>query len=172
MDWIAERATAEIVADLALGDTDGEQARRLIDSLKMTYADQPSLSEASAALVNAQQEANPSLSRASALRKVHDRLQLAFSQTPGDALFISAFAPNYEDGYFAYLRHLEQVWEQEVAVTPGRREVSYRRIARLRDRYIHALVQRFASVFMSIGLPDEYEHMRSFHSALITEAIQ
>jgi hypothetical protein len=47
--------------------------------------------------------------------------------------------------------------------------VSYRRISHLRDRYIHALVQRFALVFMAIGLPKEYEEIRDLHSDILGE---
>jgi len=172
IEWIIENDAADIVRSLELAEKYTEKASQLIGSLKLIYSTQSSLIEASHALVDAQLAANSSLSRASAVKRVHEKIQSTFSQTPGDALFVSAFAPNHEDGYFAYLRHLEQIWEPEIAITPGRREVNYRRVARLRDRYVHALVQRFAMVFMPIGLPDEYENMRSFHSDLLTEAIR
>jgi hypothetical protein len=70
------------------------------------------------------------------------------------------------------LRHLELLWEPEIAVGPTRVEHRFRRIAHLQDRYTHAMVQRFALVFMSIGLPREYEEVRDLHSELMGESYQ
>ena len=110
--------------------------------------------------------------RGNAARKVSDRVKLAFAQTPGDALFLSAIAPAHEGGYFAYLRHLEQVWQPDISIGPAVKGAKYRRIARLQDRFTHALVQRFGLVFMSIGLPTEYEEMRTLHAELIGDGIE
>jgi hypothetical protein len=94
-----------------------------------------------------------------------------FQSTPGDAIFLRSIAPGYDDGYFAYLRHIEQVWEPEIALTPTRNEPAYRRIGALSDRYTHAVVQRFALVFMPIGLPPDYEDSRNNFAKERGEAI-
>ncbi len=59
--------------------------------------------------------------------------------------------------------------EPTIALGPARRAMEYRRISRLEDRYTHALVQRFAMVFLSIGLPRDYEEMRDLHAESIEE---
>lgn len=84
-----------------------------------------------------------------------------FKSPPGDALFLHAIAPGYDAGYFAYLRHIEQVWETEIALSLTRESRSFRRVGALSDRFAHAVVQRFAMVFMPIGLPAAYEDVRN-----------
>lgn len=94
-------------------------------------------------------------------RTITGGIQQRFTQPRGDSLFLNSIAPGYEDGYFAYLRHIEQVWEADVALRPARRIDGHRRIGALSDRFAHAVVQRFAMVFMPIGLPDTYEAVRN-----------
>lgn len=107
--------------------------------------------------------------REAVAKNVAGRLNDAYKNTPGDALFLNAIAPGHDLGYFVYLRHIEQVNEPEITLGPMRRGSSYRRISRLTDRFTHALVQRFAMVFLAIGLPDAYEELRDLHAAVLGE---
>lgn len=102
-----------------------------------------------------------SKTEAAVQKRVADLISNTLKNTPGDALFLSRIAPNEDRGYFAYLRRVETLYEDEISISPGTPNVKYRRISRLRDTYIHALSQRFASVFMAIGLPDAYENSRN-----------
>jgi hypothetical protein len=170
-EWISEEDPEAIVSSLEMVGLEAESALKSVSSLRLFQADADSLQSAIIGLIEAQLMTVGPPSRKNAVKVVQDALQNAFIQPPGDALFISAIAPEHEEGYFAYLRHLEQIWETEIATTPGRKEALYRRIARLQDRYIHSLVQKFAIVFMSIGLPSEYEDMRNLHCDLLKEDI-
>ena len=170
-EWVSEEDPNAIVSSLQISGSEAESVLKSLASLRAFEAPAESLESATSALVNAQLMASTPPTRKNAIKTVQEALQGAFSQPSGDALFISAFAPGHDDGYFAYLRHLEQVWEPQIVTNSVRKVASYRRIARLQDRYIHALVQRFAMVFMSIGLPPEYEELRNLHSELLGEQI-
>jgi hypothetical protein len=170
--WPCEVAPAEIVAALDLAGRDAETARAALDSIQLASRPAATLGEAVEVLVASSLAAPNAQKRENIVRQITEALKGPYGQPPGDALFLSSVSPRHQAGYFVYLRHLEQVREQEIATGPTRNSVVYRRISRLQDRYTHALVQRFALVFMSIGLPKEYEEMRDFHSELLGEAYQ
>jgi hypothetical protein len=165
--WARTADADTIITSLSLESTDAEAARRALECLRMIDSHVDNLDAAASALIEAQMCGPQPPKLENAVRNVVSPLREAYARPPGDAFFLSAFAPEHDVGYFAYLRHLEQVWEPEIATGPAHREVSYRRIARLQDRFIHALILRFAMVFMSIGLPSEYEEMRDLHAELI-----
>lgn len=165
--WVCEEDDDTIIADLGIGNEDRDVLVRTLSSIRMIDSPVATLEEATNALVEAQLLSSQPPKRSNAINNVLNPLRESFSHPPGDALFLSAVAPKQEIGYFAYLRHLEQVWEPEISIRPTRHEVKYRRISRLHDRFIHALVQKFAMVFMSVGLPDEYEDTRNLHSAML-----
>jgi hypothetical protein len=165
--WASEEDAASIVETLRLSENYREQSRLAFDSLRRLDAPVTSLAKALQALTDAQLSSRHPPSKENAVKNVRGRLQDAFSQTPGDAMYLGAIAPGIESGYFAYLRHLEQVREPSIATTPTHQDVSYRRVSRLQDRYMLALVQKFALVFMSIGLPPDYEEARDRRAALI-----
>ena len=167
--WPCEAEPAEIVAALGLDGRDAETAKAALESIRLISQPAGTLDEAVELVVASYLAAPNAQKRENVVQQITEALKGPYSQPPGDALFLSAVAPKHHLGYFVYLRHLEQVWEPEIATGPTRSAVSYRRISRLQDRYIHALVQRFALVFMSIGLPKEYEEIRDFHSELLGE---
>lgn len=167
--WPCEVDLAEIIVALNLDGRDAETAKAALGSIRLVRQTAETLDEAVELLVASQLVAPNPQKRENVVRKITEDLRGPYSQPPGDALFLSSVAPEHHLGYFAYLRHLEQVWEPEIAIGPTRMDVRYRRISRLQDRYIHALVQRFALVFMSIGLPREYEEIRDLHSELLGE---
>ncbi|MFD5224416.1 hypothetical protein ACFWHT_02205 [Microbacterium sp. NPDC058342] len=107
----------------------------------------------------------------SLLKEAKKAIKQRFTQPRGDSLFLNAIAPGYEEGYFAYLRHIEQVWEQSITLGPSRAASGYRRIGALSERFSHAVVQRFALVFMPIGLPDEYEETRNAYAERLEEQL-
>lgn len=169
--WVLEEPIEAIIATLEVSGSIADDLEIALESMRHLLQPCSSLDAAVKALIEAQMASASPPSRANATKKVRAAVRDAYVQPPGDAIFISAFAPANDSGYFAYFRHLEQVWEERIAVTPGLRSVDYRRVARLKDRYTHALVQRFAMVFMPIGLPDEYEEMRDVHSELIGDGL-
>ncbi|MEA5365414.1 hypothetical protein VA596_38210 [Amycolatopsis sp., V23-08] len=167
--WPCEAAPSEIVSTLGLDGQGAEKARAALDSIRLASQTSATLDEAVKALIEAQADAPNPKKRENIVNAMVQALKMPYSHPPGDALFLSAIAPANDLGYFAYLRHLEQVAEDEIAIGPARTAAAYRRIAHLQDRYIHALVQRFALVFMSIGLPTTYEEMRDLHSETMGE---
>jgi hypothetical protein len=172
-EWVLDEEPDVVARSLNITGASVEAALTAIAALRLLGEQVPSLDAAAAQLVAAQFQGPGGQKRESIVSSMRSQLRAPFTQPPGDALFLSAIAPGHADGYFAYLRHLEQVWEPEISTGSARSAgASYRRIARLDDRYSHALVQRFAAVFLSIGLPDEYESMRDFHADLLGEGIQ
>lgn len=168
-EWASEEEAGDIVKALQLQRADAQKAKAALEAISMMDSPAHNLKEGVDLLVEAQLTGTSPPKRDNAVKKVVNGLRGSYSQPPGDALFLSAIAPGQDLGYFAYLRHIEQVWEPEISLGPAHREVTYRRISRMRDRYAHALVQRFAMVFMSIGLPDQYEEIRDLHSDILGE---
>lgn len=168
-EWPCEVAPSEIVSALGLTGQGADTARAALDSIRLAGQAAVNLDDAVKALIEAQAAAPHAKKRDNIVSTMVQALKMPYSQPPGDALFLSAIAPDNDLGYFAYLRHLEQVAEDEIAIGPARTAATYRRIAHLQDRYTHALVQRFALVFMSIGLPAAYEEMRDLHSEYLGE---
>lgn len=168
--WPRETEPAEIIASLGLDGHEAETANAALESIRLICQPADTLAEAVELIILSHVAAPNKPKRENVIRQITENLKAPYSHPPGDALFLSAFAPKHDCGYFVYLRHLEQVWEPEISTGPTRAAVSYRRISRLQDRYIHALAQRFALVFMSIGLPKEYEESRDFHSELLGDS--
>ncbi|WP_338760895.1 hypothetical protein V7968_32605 [Nocardia vulneris] len=167
--WPCEVEPAEIISELGLVEKTADAVKAALESIRLISQEASSLNEAIGSLVESQASAPNAKQRQTILNSVVDALKSPYSSPPGDALFLSSIAPGNADGYFAYLRHLEQIAESDIAIGLSRTAASYRRIARLRDRYTHALVQQFALVFMSIGLPPAYEEMRNLHSEVMGE---
>lgn len=169
-EWIEEVDDAAFLAELSVTEDRKTEAAVSIGAVRLLTAPKRSVSELIEALVAAQlASANPPAS-ANARSKVLSKLREHFAHPPGDVLFLGSVAPGMDDGYFAYLRHLEQVPQGYIATIPSRTGVEYRRVSRLQDRFTHAIVQRFAMVFMSIGLPSEYEEIRDLHADLLGES--
>jgi hypothetical protein len=166
-EWASEEGPAVIAMTLGLEEVTAQEARSAIEAIRMIDTPAPNLKESINSLVEAQLLGTNPPKRDKALKDVVTPLQQAYARPPGDALFLTSIAPAHDAGYFAYLRHLEQIWEPDISIGPTRREVKYRRISHIQDRFAHALVQRFAMVFMSIGLPKEYEDLRDVHSELL-----
>lgn len=171
-DWSKEQPTEEILSLLSVPEDKKGIVGGILDSIREISETPVSVLEAVNTLVAAQRRLPNAQSETNIRSGISDRLQNAFKQPPGDALFLSALADRYEDGYFAYLRHLEQIWEPQISLGPSRSALEYRRLSRLQENYTYAIAQRFALVFMSIGLPTAYEEMRDFHAALLVEDIK
>jgi hypothetical protein len=165
-EWASEQTPADIVKMLELPQAGAQKARAALEAIGMMDMLPDDLKESVDLLVKAQLVGAGPPKRDSAVKKVVNHLRGVYAQPPGDALFLSAIGPGQDAGYFAYLRHIEQVWEPEIALGPSHTEVEYRRISRMRDRFAHALVQRFAMVFMAIGLPQQYEELRDLHAEI------
>jgi hypothetical protein len=168
-EWASEEDPADIVTSLELKHHDAQHATAALEAISMIDAPTSSLKEGVDALVEAQLVGASPRKRETAVKQVLNGLREPYGRPPGDALFLAAIAPGQDAGYFAYLRHIEQVQEPEISLGPSRRQVKYRRISRMQDRFAHALVQRFGMVFMSIGLPQQYEDVRDLYSEMLGE---
>lgn len=166
--WATEQSTTEILEQLQMPKLAATQLHPLLEALHLIDSKSDSLSECSTYLVKALEALGAK--QAKAKNEVLSALREPYKQPPGDALFIGSLSPDHVGGYFAYLRHLEQIWEPEIALQSSRRAASYRRISRFQDKITDALVQRFALVFMSIGLPRDYEENRDLHALMLEEA--
>ena len=167
--WALETETEAILTALRLQGDQAERVGELVQCIRMVDGPRQTLNDTVRNLIESQAKVTKKSNREKLVNGIVAELTQCFRNTPGDAMFISAVGPGNELGYFAYLRHIEQILEPDIAIGPGRRSVKYRRIARLEDRYAHALVQRFALVFLAIGLPDAYEEMRDLHAEFIGE---
>lgn len=171
-EWALEETPEAVVEALSLSGANAASAKSALLSLRLIDSVVPDLKATLNALVEAQMCATTPPKLENARISVLNDLRQTYRQPPGDAQFLSAIAPGHANGYFAYLRHLEQVRQEDISLGPGYRNVKYRRISRLEDRFIHALVQKFALVFMMIGLPDDYEEMRDFHAESIGDYLE
>lgn len=170
-EWPREQSTDAILSSLAIDMDEREAVGGMLDAIRELGSVASTVAEATTALVQAHRRLPNARSEKNLRTEIVGRLQNAFKQPPGDALFVSALADGHDYGYFVYLRHLEQIWEPQVSLGPSRSVVEYRRLSRLQDKYTHAIAQRFALVFMTIGLPDAYEEMRDLHADLLGEDI-
>ena len=170
-EWPIEQDPEVIMRQLKVSQNDSRDIESLFSAIALLSGEMKDLESALETIIQAQ-ACIPNAKKESNVRsELRNRITQNYTNPPGDAIFLSAIAPSHENGYFAYLRHLEQINQNEIQTAPSRTKNAYRRIGRLRDRYTHALVQRFAMVFMSIGLPSDYEETRDLHSALKGELI-
>lgn len=167
--WPLESDVPSILRALGLSGKEAEVAAAAFAAIHVLAEPCASLDEAVTNLIRAQLSGPQPQKRENIAKAIAETLKAPYSQPPGDALFLSAVGPRQDAGFFAYLRHLELVWQADIALGPTRGDQRYRRIAHLHDRYTHAMVQRFALVFMSIGLPREYEEIRDLYSELMGE---
>lgn len=167
--WPSEQDPHAIVEALGLQGPTADDASRFLHSIQKVTQLPEELETSIRQLVQAQVDLPNGKSQANAHKEVTNTLQSHYDRPPGDALFLSAVGPGLEEGYFAYLRHLEQISDHDIAISPSRHRPSYRRVSRLQERFTHAISQQFALVFMSIGLPREYEDKRKYHATKMTE---
>ena len=171
-EWAVEQTPDQVVTALGLEGARADDAAQLLSAIRLAAELPSNLDSAVHQLVRAQVEIPNGKKAVNAQRDVTQKLTAHYKNPPGDALFFSSVAPTLDAGYFVYLRHLEQIGEPEIATGPGRTPATYRRLSRLQDRFIHAVSQQFAMVFMAIGLPREYEELRDLHSELLGERYQ
>lgn len=122
-------------------------------------------------VIEAQLQIPNSRSRSDLVASLQSAVKETFRRSPGDAIFLSSIGPGETEGYFGYLRHITQVWEPDVATHLSRFAHRYQRISRLSERFTHAVVQKFALVFLSIGLPTEYEANRDANAEYFVEGL-
>ncbi|MFH8934176.1 hypothetical protein [Streptomyces griseosporeus] len=163
-EWPSEQEPVDIVHMLNLQPAEAQRAKSALEAIRMIDTQTDSLKASMRLFVEAQLIGINPPKRENAVKRVKEKLREPYVQPPGDALFLTSIGPGQDSGYFAYLRHIEQVWEPAISLGPSRQEVSYHRISRMQDRFTHALVQKFAMVFMSIGLPKQYENIRDLHA--------
>ncbi|WP_430647771.1 hypothetical protein [Agromyces sp. GXS1127] len=171
IEWIGEQTTTEVVAGLGVATASVDEMSAHIDALRTLYSSYPALDAGIAAFATAIEKTGLAKSRDEALARVRNDLRTRFNSLPGDAMFLGSVGPGNSDGYCAYLRHIEQVWEADVAIAPTRSAVTHRRLARLEDRFTVAVAQQFGMVFMSIGLPARYDEGRKRHGEKLGEGI-
>ncbi len=171
VQWVQEDSTDEIIAGLNVAESKVPELARHIDALRVLATPTSTLADAIRIHASAIQMTGLAKAREEALARVKSDIRSRLRSLPGDALFLGSVGPGNAEGYFAYLRHIEQLWEVDVSVQPTRASVSHRRISRLSERLTDALAQKFGMVFMSIGLPTEYEDMRDLHFEALGEEI-
>lgn len=171
-EWVIEEDPTKIIEAASVPEPSRVAVADLLQGVRDLAQPSTTVEAACNTIASSQLHLAQPRKRETLLNELRSSVSEAFRRPPGDALFLSAIAPGRADGYFAYLRHIEQVWEPEIALAPSRKEAKHRRIARLQDRFTHALVQRFALVFLSIGLPTEYEATRNLYAELASEELK
>lgn len=167
-EWIARDGFEAVLAHLPdIPSSEVRQAASALDAAgKLSKGLDPWIDQLADALVLASPKRKVEVARNGIVKE----LRQVFTSTPGDAQFLGSVGPGNDEGYFAYLRHIEQVMEPAIALSHTRATgITHRRIASLQDRYTHALTLRFAQVFLAIGLPDVYEATRDEYSAKIVK---
>jgi hypothetical protein len=163
--WVRTVSADEIVRALSIAD---ERQRRKLDQLLETIRvcgaalEDGGYGMQVGALASAQvlQNGGDPDDRS---RKIHKDMLELLDSPPGDAMFLHALSPLLRGGYVAYLRHVINIGEGEIAVSARglrKSEARARRIARLTSPYVYYLSQRLGQVFSAIGLSSAYEASR------------
>jgi hypothetical protein len=162
--WIAEESDIGTLGAI-LGLTGSpavafESAARCVRTLLVE--EQTSVEDAIRVLGNAKFILGAAGTQERATKSIANDVTSCLKGLPGDALFLNQVSPTHVESYVAYLRRVVEVDEASVVVTTSLlpREAQYLRVSRLQSPYVYALTQQFASVFSSIGLPEEYESAR------------
>ncbi|MES0836673.1 hypothetical protein [Nocardiopsis tropica] len=166
-EWATEEEPENIAKQLGLPREESKKIEASLKSIRLIDQKTSELKESVRNLIDSQMTGNGTKKRESVKKEITGRLRGVYTQPPGDAFFLSSIASGQSQGYFAYLRQIEQVWEPQISLGPTRKKTGYRRISHIEDRFTHALIQRFAMVFMSIGLPTEYEQIRDLHADVL-----
>jgi hypothetical protein len=172
LDWVNSVEIETIRDTVQLEGDNFMVIQRCYTSLRSLFREYSSIDEALNGFVDAQVTANETVKREMAISRVQEAVRDAFRNTPVDAMFLSSISSGQGDGYFAHLRHVTQVKETDVALGFRYGNHRYQRISRLTDRFIHALVQQFALVFLRIGLPKEYEDTRDRIASMKVEDLR
>lgn len=162
--WIAEESDPRTLsAELNLTGAPATRFESAALCAKTLLGQDPSsIEDAVSSLAAAKVELGDLNAEDRARQVVASDLAACIRDLPGDALFLNEVSATHVDGYVAYLRRVVELDETGVVLTASRlpADAQYLRVSRLRSPYIYALTQQFASVFSSIGLPDEYEKAR------------
>lgn len=94
---------------------------------------------------------------------------------PKDFVFLAGGASlNDPFGYVAHLRNISIVEESQIQVEnlgmmQDRSQAIWKRIAKVKDYYLHNILQKFGLVFGSIGMPTDFEMHQATSRELISE---
>lgn len=171
LSWVVRSDATSVADSLASEKTSAKQLIPAVQAIKRAHLERPTAELKLEDLVESQLLHNSAVSRQKAVERVKDFVAQTYSSTPGDALFLGAFDGHTNVGFFAYLRHIELVWQTDVA-TGFERGRKYRRVAALNERFSNALAQRFALVYMPIALPADYEASREESASNMTRRLQ
>jgi hypothetical protein len=162
-EWLIQKDSRAILN--RLGITGGQHADRLAADIeafaRLCAAHSKPLEAQIKAMSSHRKLSQPKKSLSECETDVRRDLSNGLS-LPSDTVFLSAVGPGYEAGYVAYLRLVREVDEDEIVVSVSRAfsEAYWHRISSLKPTYAFHLTQQLASVFSSIGLPEEYEQRR------------
>lgn len=170
-EWLHEESIAGIIDAANIPPGDHASLSRLLTALQKICMRGPNETIKFSDVIEAQLQIPNSRSRSDLVASLQSAVKETFRRSPGDAIFLSSIGPGETEGYFGYLRHITQVWEPDVATHLSRFAHRYQRISRLSERFTHAVVQKFALVFLSIGLPTEYEANRDANAEYFVEGL-
>lgn len=97
---------------------------------------------------------------------------------PGDFVFLAGGACLRDSfGYIAHLRDIAIIAEHAIQLKNLRRQVNgiehdWQRVAKVKEYFLHHMLQRFGLVFGSIGMPSEFEERQNSSRELISEFIR
>jgi hypothetical protein len=106
--WPTEQSNEEILSVMSVSESRRQLATQMLDGIRLLQRVPNSMAQAVDALVTALGSIPNGQAETKIRADISNRIQNTFRQPPGDALFLSTIAERYDDGYFAYLRHLEQ----------------------------------------------------------------
>lgn len=159
--WSSERFPITDPVDFAKADDPLDQ---IMSAVALLSADLDFDGSVASLIVSRSIPAPGSKARAAAAIRNTLARELADSieRLPGDALYLTAEQPFSEQGYVAYLRTPVEIRDADVARTyqygESRRWI---RKGRVCSPFLYALTQQFGMVFMSVGLPVDYERARA-----------
>lgn len=161
--WIDEVGSSEVVRELRIPTEHVEVYTEMCDVVKSLGEDAGhSLQHYLNLIASANLILGNGKTKEKARRAAESTVRFHLKSLPGDCQFLNSVSKSHSGGYVAYLRRLDQLEESRVALRPRdiSEETTHTRLARIEDRFIHALTQKLGSVFGSIGMPAAYEDAR------------
>lgn len=170
--WIKRKSIADLFSDIEIEDT--HSTIELLLSLLFALYNQQLENDfkyLSKQLVRFRSYQNSNKTITEHKDEFRSDLKNHILKMPGDWFMINTIQNIEKEGYMVYLRNIYSTEQTSISVSPLDNlhlEFTSTRIARLNSPFRYRLTQKLGSVFMDIGLPNEF----STYSDLLIDSIK
>jgi hypothetical protein len=159
VDWIGRVPVLSIIQELGL--TDRGQVRELETSINAFKVFHESIYSES---VEGKLSALLGIMgpRTENVKKLKANLQNVTASPPDDVFFIDRVCGNHCEGFFVRLREIRNIDKSKIALYDFERFsriVEFRRMCRIREKFVYRMMQKFSYVFGDVALPDDHKNL-------------